>query len=155
MMKALMILLLALVECSGQSLKQVKNSACEIDDFENLNVKELDKLLLGEWEYKYSYVNDTCFHIDNLGDVPVSCSFKKSNIEVIKSEYPKLYSFGKDKLLFGLTCSHEKKPFGATTYPLVNTIAKDSSMARVTHYVEGNVFLFFRKCWTGRISTSE
>lgn len=137
MMKILMVLLLALVECSGQSLKQVDNT-CQRDGFEKLNIKELDNLLLGKWEYKYSYLHDTCFHLDDLGDLSVSYFFKNADIEVMKSKYPKLYSFGEGKPLFGLICSHDKKPFGETTYPLVNTAAKDSSMVRVTHYVKGN-----------------
>ena len=136
-MRVLIILLFALAECLGQSLKQPEKT-CEIDGFEKLKVKELGKLLLGQWEYEYSYIDDSCFHIDNLGDLSTSYFFKKSNVGAIKFKYPKLYSFGKDKLLFGLICSHNKNPFGARTYPLVNTIAKDSSIVRITHYVEGN-----------------
>ena len=127
-----------MMACTGHSLAQANNTVCETDGFEQLSVKDLDSLLLGEWEYKYSFMNDTCFHIENLGDIPRSFSFEKASITVLKSEYPKLYSFGQGRLLFGLTCSHEKKPFGETTYPIVDTVARDSTMVRVTHYVEGN-----------------
>lgn len=136
-MKILMIFLLALVDCSGQSLEQASN-VCKTDDFGKLNVQKLDSLLLGNWEYQYSFVGDTCFYIANLGDLSVRYSFEKMDIEEIKSKYPKLYSFGNNKLLFGLICSHDKNPFGETTYPLVDGVAKDSSMVHVTHYIEGN-----------------
>lgn len=136
-MKVLIILLFAVIDCSGQSIEQMNNT-CKTDGFEKLDVIKLDSLLLGKWEYKYSYVDDTCFHIANLGDLSVSYSFDKADIEVMKSKYPKLYSFGEDKLLFGLMCSNDKKPFGKITYPIINTVAKDSNMVRITHYVEGN-----------------
>lgn len=41
-------------------------------------------------------------------------------------------------MLFGITCRHDLKPSGEIFHPLVNVVAKDSSMLRISHYSSEN-----------------
>ncbi len=135
-MKTLIVILLSLITFSIDGIRVTKK--CQTSDFSKINVKSLDSLLIGTWRYNYSFVNDTCFHIPILGDLPQMLSFEKGDEGLLKKEYPRLYEFGKNKLLNDLISSHDAKPFGSESYPLVNGISTDSSVIKITHYLKEN-----------------
>ena len=123
---------------SGQLFGQVSDT-CKTRDFEKINVKNVESLLLGKWKYSYSYIDDTCFHIADLGDqLSVNFSFEKADIKMMKLKYPRLYSHRKDRLLSGLVCYTERKTPRGTTYPIAVVIAKDGSFIKIVHHVQGN-----------------
>lgn len=129
------ILIAVLMGCSNQAIKQTK-SECKTIHNMKLSIETLKKDLIGEWNYNYSYKNDTCFQISKLGDLSRTFEFQTTNIDLIQTNYPKMYSFAKDKLLFGLLSYHEDKPFGNnSSYPLLNTISRDRTFVRITHYL--------------------
>lgn len=136
MIKYTILIFLLIIGCNNQLSKKVKdcNPTVELQ----LPINSLKNDLLGVWNYRYSYKNDTCFQISQLGDLPRKFEFAISNKDSMKITYLMLYNFAKEKLLFGLISFHEEKPFGNSSYPLVNTISKDSSLIRITHYVEGS-----------------
>lgn len=135
-MKSLLFTLLVLTNCSVRLPSS--HNACKTSGFPKLNLEIIDEIILGEWEYLYSYKEDTCFVIIDLGDLSKIYDFKKTDGSKIKGNYPNLYQFGNDKLLFGIISKHTIKPFGETSYPLINQISKDSSLVRVTHYLPEN-----------------
>ena len=87
----------------------------------------------GTWNYSYSFKNDSCFVLNDLLSLSKSFTFRDTNnINQIKEKYPRLYTIGKDKLLFGMICYVSKK--NSYSYPLVNTVSKDTTTLLVTHY---------------------
>lgn len=127
--------------CHHSSFNEEKgkeNKDCSSTHVLKIPLKNLNDELLGMWNYHYSYKNDTCFQIAKLGDLSRRFEFKPTNEDSMQMTYPKLYSFAKDKTLFGLISTHEKVSSSDCSYPLVNYISKDSTFARITHYVCGN-----------------
>ena len=140
MIRLLIILFyLNIGNCSDSLLVNSENS-CQTTNFDTLELRVLGEMLLGNWHYEYSFYKDSCFPISDLGDLSSKYRFEKSDTNLIKSEFPKLYSFGRNKLLFGLISTHEDKQGEKKTYPMVNSVGTidNQTCASVTHYIMGN-----------------
>ena len=121
--------------CSNAQLLSEKQ-VCKTDKVESLKLETINEDLLGDWDYEYSYYDDTCFVLDTLGDLSFHYQFKKKNKEEIKKESPKIYSFGEGKYLFGLISYHDSKPFGNMSYPIsiMEKTYKSQTYIKVCHY---------------------
>lgn len=135
MIKNLFIILFLVLSsfCFGQTLPLKNGKECKTTGYVELEFDNITKKILGNWVYSYSYFEDSCFYISNLGDLSNNYSFNLFDTNTIRFNLPKLYSFGTGKLLFGLVSFHEDKPFGKKTYPLVNNY--EINFLRITHYV--------------------
>ncbi len=144
-MKLIILYALALVAC--QSIKQKPVDSCKTEFIAKLDIKHLHTQLIGDWDYAYSFIDDTCFSISDLGDLPSLLKFHQSDRHLLEEKFPRLVEFGTGKTLFGLRCEHEQTARFPYTYPIVNRIAKDSSNAKITHYAPengtGNTYSYF------------
>lgn len=129
----ILIILFNINVCSGQQLPLNKQNDCKTSGFSELKLDNVSVKLLGSWVYNYSYYEDTCFFLTDLGDLSNNYSFKKADTSLIRSTLPKLYSFGYGKMLFGLVSYHDSKPFGVKSYVIANN--NSLNFIRITHYV--------------------